>query len=158
MVGGGFPGRKCVGVKNEIVVGRHPVGPWWKPWIITWMLWVMEVRVLFSPGFAEEQCCSKACLCTFRRAGRTLTHFTPTRADSYSLELDSINFACIETSAMQRKVSFEERSYLYGEGLKCWGRLETAIPSSERFPAPESCSFSPNGAVVAPKMGGLWLP
>lgn len=55
MVGGGFLGRKCARVKNEIVVGHHPVGPWWKRWIIIWMLWVMEVCVLFREGFAEQQ-------------------------------------------------------------------------------------------------------
>lgn len=55
MVGGGFLGRKCAGIKNEFVVGRHPVVPWWKCWIIIWMLWVMEVCVLFRQGFAEQQ-------------------------------------------------------------------------------------------------------
>lgn len=55
MVGGGFLGRKCAGVKNEIVVGRHPVGPWWKGWIIIWMLWVMEVCVPFRQSSAEQQ-------------------------------------------------------------------------------------------------------
>lgn len=43
-VNGGWrlPGKEMCRGKKWIVVGRHPVGPWWKPWIIIWMFWVMD--------------------------------------------------------------------------------------------------------------------
>lgn len=138
MVGGGFPGRKCVGVKNEIVVGRHPVGAWWKPWIIIWMFWVMEVWVFFSQAFAEKQSVAEKSSCAPFHWWENCPVFPPKRADPYSLELDWTSFAYTETSVMPRKVSFEERKVLWQGplGLMCWGKLGAAMPGSERFSAP----------------------
>lgn len=136
MVGGGFLGRKCAGVKNEIVVGRHPVGPWWKGWIIIWMLWVMEVCVPFRQSSAEQQGVAGKAVCAplgaqEQNSPRLLCKHRGSW--NYLLEFILINFTYIETSVMSRKGSFEERKIIFVSGsvdLKYCTRLGSMMPGS----------------------------
>lgn len=59
-VNGGWrlPGKEMCRGKKWIVVGHHPVGPWWKPWIIIWTFQVMEVWVL-NQTLAEQRAAEK---------------------------------------------------------------------------------------------------
>lgn len=154
MVGGGFLGRKCVGVKNEIVVGRHPVGPWWKPWIIIWMFWVVEVWVLFSQTFAERQSVAESL--SVHLSLEEQSDCPPKRAYPYSLELNLTNLTYLEASVIPRKVSFEENKIICGVGifsLKGWGSMEVGMLGSEGFQESPSWCFSLNRGMVAPKYG-----
>lgn len=119
MVGGGFLGRKCVGVKNEIVVGRHPVGPWWKPWIIIWMFWVVEVWVLFSQTFAERQSVAESL--SVHLSLEEQSDCPPKRAYPYSLELNLTNFTYMEASVSPRSLLWGKKDYLWGRDLQLEG-------------------------------------
>lgn len=64
---------------------------------------------------------------------------------------------------MPRKVSFEEReiiSVVRACGPAVLGVSGSSNARLRRVPSAKSCSFSLNGAMVAPKIGGrtLWLP
>lgn len=159
MVGGGFLGRKCVGVKNEIVVGRHPVGPWWKPWIIIWMFWVVEVWVLFSQTFAERQSVAESL--SVHLSLEEQSDCPPKRAYPYSLELNLTNFTYMEASVSPRKVSFEERKIICGVGifsLKGWGSMGAGMLGSEEFQESPSWWFHLYDGYTFPWTGVQWLP
>lgn len=106
-------GRKCIRVKNEIVVGHHPVEPWWKPYKN-----YLSVLGYGSLGSLQPGACRgaehwrKACLCLPPLARKHHPGFPSRRADPYLLEFNLINILYIKTPVMSRKVSFEERKVI----------------------------------------------
>lgn len=142
MVGGGFPGRKCVGVKKWNCGGPPPCRA-----LVETLNNYLNVLGYGSLGFfAEKQSVAEKPICApFRwrehgpvspQRGKTLARWNPIWPTFLTLR----HLLCQEGSLLKK-----ERLFLcWGPvGLKCRGRLGAAMPGSEGFPAPRATLLLP---------------